>query len=210
MNIQTINGIGTLKNPTKGEVAAHNTQRVMPLMIAGRSAAQLMIINNVLGWGTVLYHYKSKNPEKWEQIKFKWYLMGGNPDNLPSYINNGNQKSIRQVAPAILNRVSAIKKVIDLAYKIKAGGMNGLKKYAGLGRIGIYGEPVSDLAMILAALPVLLEIMQFFKGDVTASPDVVIPETPQEDEPSKINPLFIVGGLAVAGYFILPMLKEKG
>jgi hypothetical protein len=64
--------------------------------------------------------------------------------------------------------------------------------------------------MILAALPVLLEIMQFFKGDVTASPDVVIPETTQEDEPNKINPLFIVGGLAVAGYFILPMLKEKG
>jgi len=225
MNIQTINGIGSLKDPTKGEKAKHAAM-VIPFA-AGRTAFAQLIKWNIFGWGTILYYIKEKKVDTWNSILMRWYLYGGNPKELPSIVNTGNQKDIRQVAPAILNRFYGIKKTIDAAYLIKAGGVYGHTKYVGLGKIGIYGEPVTTTAVAgatVTATPLIVTILGMIIPLATA---IVLskgggggnPQTPDTNDtndtettetPSKINPLFIVGGLAVAGYFILPMLKKKG
>ena len=203
MDIQTITGF----EPDFKQRTVHKLA-IIP-MLPSRSAVRLFINQNVLGVGTVLYFYKTKRPATWNKIDEIWYKFGGNTSDLVSSINAGNQKSIRQVAPALLNRVSAIKKVIDLAYSIKAGKITG-HKTVGLGGGGICGEPVSDVAMIVSALPIILQIIQAFKGDVDAAPTYEEPQTHPNDEKPEGGgiPMVAIGLIGlVAVYFLF--IKKK-
>jgi hypothetical protein len=206
MNIQTITGF----NPSFKEKAVH-TGAIIPFS-AARGSVRLFINQNVLGLGTVLYFYKTKNSNKWDKIQEVWYKFGGSISDLTSSINAGNQKDIRQVAPALLNRVSSIKKVIDLAYSIKAGKITG-HKTIGLGGGGIYGEPVSDIGMILSSLPIILQIIQAFKGDVDAAPTYAAPtyETPQKEEKSSKSgiPMIAIGLVGLVAVYFLFIKKGK-
>ena len=200
MDIQTITGF----QPSYTQRVRHLAS--ITAMLPTRIALRLLISQNILGLGTVLYYYKTKNSDKWDKIVEVWYKNGGKPSDLVSSINTGNQKDIRQVAPALLNNVSAIKRIIDLAYSIKAGKITG-HKIIGLGGGGICGVTASE---ILLSLPVILEILKIIKGDVDAAPTYEEPTTPPNDEKPEGGgiPMVAIGLIGlVAVYFLF--IKKK-
>jgi len=219
MNIQTINGI---TGYNAGERFTHAAALVP--FAGARGGFQIALTQNALGLGTIFYYFKTNKPEKYQEMKDIWYKFGGNPDSFNAFVDAGNQKDIRQVAPAVLNRFPAIKNLVNMAYKIKAGGTIGYTtpqlggmKPGGIG--SVTAATASVVQSVVTGIGIIASMVLAFKKDPKTNPDNFpqIPEdksptTSDNDKPEKksafSNPLILVG-LALVGAYLMFGTKGK-
>jgi hypothetical protein len=219
MNIQTINGI---TGYTAGERFTH-AAALVPFASA-RGGFQIALTQNALGLGTIFYYFKTNKPTKYQEMKDIWYKFGGNPDSFNAFVDAGNQKDIRQIAPAVLNRFPAIKNLVNMAYKIKAGGTIGYTtpQLGGMQPGGI-GEITTATATVVASvvtgIGIITDFVLAFKKDPKTNPDN-FPPIPEDILPGETggdttekksafsNPLILVG-LALVGAYLMFGTKGK-
>lgn len=220
MNIQTINGI--TGDYTIGERASH-AAALIPFASA-RGGFQIALTQNALGLGTILYYFKQNKPSKYQELKDIWYKFGGNPDSFNAFVDSGNQKDIRQVAPAVLNRFSAIKNLVNMAYKIKSGGTIGYitpqlggMKPGGIG--SVTAATASVVSSVVTGMGIIASMVLAFKKDPATDPDKfppipedVLPGAGRDEQTEKkyafSNPLLLVG-LALVGAYLMFGTKGK-
>jgi hypothetical protein len=221
MNIQTINGI--TGDYTAGERFTH-AAALVPFASA-RGGFQIALTQNALGLGTILYYFKTNKPNKYQELKDIWYKFGGNPDSFNAFVDSGNQKDIRQVAPAVLNRFSAIKNLVNMAYKIKSGGTIGYitpqlggMKPGGIG--SVTAATASVVQSVVTGMGIIASMVLAFKKDPATDPDKfpqipedVLPGAAGDDDTTEkksafSNPLILVG-LALVGAYLLFGTKGK-
>jgi hypothetical protein len=219
MNIQTINGISGY---TAGERFTH-AAALVPFASA-RGGFQIALTQNALGLGTIFYYFKTNKPSKYQEMKDIWYKFGGNPDSFNAFVDAGNQKDIRQIAPAVLNRFPAIKNLINMAYAIKAGGTIGYAtpqlggmKPGGIGEITTATATV--VSSVVTGIGIITDFVLAFKKDPKTNPDNfpkipedVLPgetgEEPTEKKSAFSSPILLVG-LALVGAYLLFGTKGK-
>jgi hypothetical protein len=219
MNIQTINGISGYN---AGERFTH-AAALVPFASA-RGGFQIALTQNALGLGTIFYYFKTNKPTKYQEMKDIWYKFGGNPDSFNAFVDAGNQKDIRQVAPAVLNRFPAIKNLVNMAYKIKAGGTIGYitPQLGGMrpGGIGsVTAATASVVSSVVTGMGIIASMVLAFKKDPAINPDNFPPipedilpgaggEDPTEKKSAFSNPLILVG-LALVGAYLMFGTKGK-
>lgn len=244
MNIQTINGCHNYGQPMgkigdklkkvvtkvvdKGKDVYVDTWKKVANAAGGvaflpqREAIKIVIGNNLLGLATILAYYRRSKADRYEEILKTWDKFGGDKATFSAVVNEGSKKGIRQIAPAVLNRVSKIKNTIKLAYKINSGAISGCKTFPAPKGIGFAGYDDAAIGgLLLSALPIILEMVSVFKKDKATDPDAIpdggVPEgSPQggsqtdpsevgkpEDEKTGDNTMLYVGiaVAAVVGYF---------
>ena len=220
MNIQTINGI--TGDYTAGERFTH-AAALVPFASA-RGGFQIALTQNALGLGTIFYYFKTNKPNKYQEMKDIWYKFGGNPDSFNAFVDAGNQKDIRQVAPAVLNRFSAIKNLVNMAYKIKSGGTIGYTtpqlggmKPGGIG--SVTAATASVVQSVVTGMGIIASMVLAFKKDPATDPDKFPPipgdilpgekgDEPTEKKSAFSNPLILVG-LALVGAYLMFGTKGK-
>ena len=219
MNIQTINGI---TGYNAGERFTHAAALVP--FAGARGGFQIALTQNALGLGTIFYYFKTNKPEKYQEMKDIWYKFGGNPDSFNAFVDAGNQKDIRQVAPAVLNRFPAIKNLVNMAYKIKAGGTIGYTtpqlggmKPGGIGSVTV--ATASVVSSVVTGIGIIADFVLAFKKDPKTNPDN-FPQIPEDKSPTTSdndttekksafsNPLILVG-LALVGAYLMFGTKGK-
>jgi hypothetical protein len=251
MNIQTINGCHNYGQPINGrkerqERRAERREDVKEFFDKGkevvtkvvdkgkdiaagaaflpaREGVKQLIKFNILGVATILAYYKRSKPDRYGEILNVWDKYGGDKATLNVFVNEGSGKSIRQVAPAVLNKFAKIRNMVKLAYKINSGAINGCKRFPSPQTIGDVPppDPATTIALIGSAIGIITEIINIFKKDKATDPDAIPDsgspqESPQggsqtdpsevgkpEDKATKDNTMLYVGiaAAAVVGYF---------
>lgn len=237
MNIQTINGCHNYGQPM-GKIGDRLKKVVTKVVDKGKDIAagavflparegiKQVIKFNILGLATILAYYKRSKPDRYGEIINTWDKFGGDKATFSAFVSEGSNKGIRQVAPALLNRVSKVRNMVKLAYKINSGAISGVKSFSYKGGIGVVGADdaaagATLVPILISALPILVEIINIFKKDKATDPDA-IPDSgspqgsPQggsqtdpsdvgkpKDEDTKDNTMLYVGvaAAAVVGYF---------
>lgn len=186
--------------------------------LPAREGLKQLIKFNILGVATILAYYKRSKPDRYGEILNVWDKFGGDKATLNVFVNEGSGKSIRQVAPAVLNKFAKIRNMVKLAYKINSGAISGCKRFPSPQTIGETPppDPVTTMALIGSAIGIITEIINIFKKDKPTDPDAIPdsgspqggsqtdppPEEP-EDKKTGDNTMLYVGiaAAAVVGYF---------
>lgn len=187
------NVVGNTIGYSIGEQIIHAGARTNPLLIAGRGAFLQMVKWNVRAWAKNMdYLLQTKGRAFSDPLGKKWYLLGGRWDNLMDAINEGKGKKM-------------------------LGGIGG-------GAVGFTGVEIA--AMITAAAPVVIAITSLIKSaigkddwnDQMQLPGTTIPGTTTPTTPTTgtqlsnllRNPIVLLGGAAVAYYFLSKPNKVNG
>jgi hypothetical protein len=241
MNIQTINGCHNYGQPM-GKIGDRFKKVVTKVVDKGKDIAagavflparegiKQVIKFNILGLATILAYYRRSKPDRYGEILNTWDKFGGDKATFSAFVSEGSSRGIRQVAPALLNRVPKVRNMVKLAYKINSGAISGVKSFSYKGGIGVVGADDAAVGstlvpILISALPILVEIINIFKKDKATDPDAIpdggVPEeSPQEspqggsqtdpsevgkpeDKATKNNTMLYVGiaAAAVVGYF---------
>lgn len=202
------NNIGDYFDNTKDYSAKINAMHIAagaPFLPA-REGLKLALKFNIFGLATILNYVKNTNPAKFKETSTIWYKYGGDTSNFNAFINEGKGKVPRQVAPAVLNKIPAVKGLIEKAHTIYYGSSS----INGLGT----GEPVTTTAetsSLISAIPIITELIGAISGIL-----LVIKSSKPEDKPgegsgstpdpnnpppppSESNTLLKVVGLTAAG-----------
>jgi hypothetical protein len=239
MNIQTINGVHNYGQPMKGwgkdlwnkgkEVVTKVVDKGKDVaagaaFLPAREGLKQLIKFNILGVATILAYYRRSKTDRYGEILNVWDKYGGDKATFNAFVNEGSGRSIRQVAPAVLNKFSKVRNMVKLAYKINSGAINGCKMFPSPQTIGgdvPPPDPATTIALIGSAIGIITEIVNIFKKDKATDPDAIpdsgVPEgSPQggsqtdpsevgkpEDEKTGSNTMLYVGiaAAAVVGYF---------
>ena len=217
MNIQTINGIAGYTFKEKAEHVA----AFIPFASA-RGGFQVAISQNALGLATILYWYKNNKPDRFAELSQIWYNWGGDENNFNAYINSGNNKNVRQIAPAILNRFPIIKNLVNMATKINNGGSIGYctPQLGGMqpGGIGVITEATASVvASVVKGIGIISSMVIVFKKDKNTNPDNYTDPLPTDNtgttDPNKPKDAFsspyLLIGLALVGAYLMFGTKGK-
>lgn len=186
------NVVGNTIGWSVGEQVIHAGNRVNPLLVAGRGAFLQMVKWNVRAWAKNMdYLLQTQGRAFSDPLGKKWYLLGGRWDNLMEAINEGKGKRM-------------------------IGSIGG-------GAVGFTGVEIA--AMITAAAPVIIAITQLIKSainkddwnDQVPLPGMTVPggTTTTPTTGTQLtnllkNPVVLIGGAAVAYYFLSKPGKVNG
>ena len=177
-----------------------------------REAFKTLVQYNYFGLASVMNYTKNHYPDQWKKIRQQWFVIGGNPDSLNAFIDKGKTRAPKQVAPALVNNIKGIQKLIDQGNYIYYNKISGIHKYERPHAIGYTG---AEIAGIIVACATLLTAMVPYltKNDIEGKAGAAainiqypnntsLPPSPGITDFLKANALPLGAAAALGLYFI--------